>query len=339
MIQNYVNNIFLNKDLRHNDKQSFRSCTLAVLILASLCLYGCSSSNKDLVKRKSDREALNLKGEVKSYYEQRYEAREVNGISYKDKLTYLSLDHRNVSTPTNNGLLKAEAYAIWARKHEFDVNGNLIEKMDFDENNNVYRKLTSHYTSNNEISEEIFFDKNVGSELKTKNIYNDRNKIKESIKLYSNGEIYEKTVYQYDSKNNLKGWINENPDLKIKCRIEYDANSKERTEYKELFSIGGDNANNVNTRTDTYDSDGNMIRTVFYFEADGNIIKSDTKSKYDKYGNKIESVSKVLYNGIEKTNLLQYYYDFDIKGNWVFMYYYFNDKLVDITERTYEYYK
>ncbi|MCO5249423.1 MAG: hypothetical protein M9887_10825 [Chitinophagales bacterium] len=310
------------------------------VFLLLLSLNSCSSIDKDIVRRKSDREILKLKGLVKSFSETKYYAGE-NGSAMKGERTSIFSDFREALKVTENGMLVGYAYEVWKQIHEFNIEGDLVLKMDLDKRDSIHRKLIHSYTPNNDEKNTAFFDEAVGVELKTKNTYNNQGYLEEAIQIYPDGNIYNKTSYYYDSENNLIKWVSDNPEIKIKCKIEYDTIRKERTEYREATSKGKyvSGSNNTNIRIDVFDDNENRIRQIFNFETDGEVVKVRIETKYDKNGNEIESTRYTLKKGIETKSLSQYYYDFDIKGNWINKYYSFNGELVDITERKFEYFK
>ena len=272
-------------------------CALAVASLVS-----CSKSTV-----KTDWEEMNLKGDVKSYWEREYTAYAgESGKAEKDRLV------KSIKfTFSKNGYLSevdwfdSDADTIQKVVSEFDETGRPIKKRRYDEFGRLSSCSYFTYDEKDRLLNTEYRDADEATLMVETTEYNDENLIEtttQTVPRHGENVVTQRVIRQM-SKDGLP---------------------KETRVYNEEKEL-------INYRKETYDSNQQLVAFKVYASDELTEILS-VQLEYDQWGNVTKQQASEEY----KTQT--YKYIFDNKKNWTSLATYGDGEVQGLTEREIEYY-
>ena len=244
-------------------------------------------------------------GEIRLMMEYQYD-RDGNQIEYK----YQSYD--------SDGSVSSFTHETWA----YDVYGNEIEYVSYDENGNVEEKTEHEYDAfGNKIRYEEY-DKDGESAYKIIYNYDERgNRI--LLAKYEEGKLENKSEWEYDENDNVKKAVFYEGHVNIIgiTEFEYDENGNK---IKEAHYDGAENVDYWDEYE--YDENGNKIKEVHYDDT-GSVDYWD-EYEYDRNGNLSKQVSN-FEDSIDYT----WEYEYDESSRIICR----RDYIKDVVTSTWEY--
>ena len=338
-----------------------RSIYFLLMIIVSFSILSCKKEVKNDLKENTKKEEkvkvkekvkendlmrLKLKGQVKYFEENKYEATEISGKYIKNENVHYQFYSFN-----KDGNILIDIDPNESETYKYYSNGNKKEISNQAFNiNYVFRIIfIKKYDSLGNIIEYTGYDNenSVMESIKTLNIYDSKanliEKKESSLDIWSKSFVLTKNnTYKYDSNGNLieDNDLNKDGSLNSKKVYRYDSNGN-LIEDNDLNKDGSLNSKKVYR----YDSNGNLIEEFGRYP-DGKFSHKLTY-KYDSKGNKIEYCNfnsdgsfsqKITYkydsNGklIEEftintnINTIKETYTYDSKGNMIEKTELFSDK-------------
>ncbi len=262
-----------------------------ILIAIILLAIGCKQENRKINKIKTDREELNIKGNVESIFEIYYEAVEQDKMIIKGKRVPYGGNY-------------------FGKLILFDTFGNKIEEDDYNIDGSLYNKLICRFDGKRKVLE-LNYSYSDSNEFTTSFIYDNRNRLIEQNSLSKDSGHLFKIIYNYDESGNKIEEQIHSPiykSMEQKKDYKYDDESKLIRIEENWYKIDGSKGL---TATHKYDTSGNKIKENYNIFVNPKEYRISTY-KYDYYQNEIESQHD--YNGKISRSILEYKYDSE--GNW-----------------------
>lgn len=280
-------------------------------ILSLFILIGCQSSKKHIegVKKISDLEEMDLKGNIKTLRLKKYKAT------------------KNTRTGKIRKLGVSKAMGGENSLYTFDKNGNITQLIHYGINGEEKSKVTYKYDENNkEIIEKVFRSASEDLAFKRVDKYDESgNRIEHLSYAQGEDETPYKETFVYNENGNILEEIKYKSSGQLKTLYKYD----DKELLTEMKSLKGDDL---------------MMKETFEYDGDGKLISSTQEenrtvhAKYvleKKYKNGKETERKSLKNGEPNG---RYTYKYNKQGNRVeYQKYDLNNKLVVGGKTSFEY--
>ncbi len=277
------------------------------ILCCALTVASLVSCNKSAVK--TDWEEMNLKGDVKSYWEREYTAYAgESGKAEKDRLVKsIKFTFNKDGYLSEVDWFDSDADTIQKVISEFDNTGRPIIKHRYDEFGRLSSSSYFTYDEKGRLLNTEFRDAYEATIMIEATEYNDENLIETTTQTVpKNGEnIVTQRVIRQMTKNGLP---------------------KETKVYNEKKEL-------INYRKETYNEQEQLVAFKVYASDEQTEILS-AQFEYDNWGN----VVKQQANGEEEYKTQTYKYIFDSKKNWTSVANYGDGEVQGLTEREIEYY-
>jgi len=197
--------------------------------------------------------------------------------------------------------------AVLSSLIEYDINGNKILEISFDNEGELVEKYEFSYNDKNQlVSKILYFDeKNIAEKVFYS--FNENNVIIKEEHLYTESDSTEFVHYFYDNEGKLtsKKSVDEDDECEWEVFFEYDNDkliSETRKEYEKTFyerKIKYDEAGNISEIYEVQ-SDDFPVKHVFEYDEKGNEIKKLT------YNHKNKLIGKILCEYNEQNKLIAF---------------------------------
>ncbi len=286
--------------------------------------------------KQNDWKEYDLKGKVKSYTKIKYTAKEIAGKIIKDKKLCLPNDCESLFFDSNGNLLEKISYnesnqPVFEDYYQYDGNNHKeVERHYID--GNINREILYHYdTTGNNIQKTEYLNGKFFTKT-TQKYDNNHNQIEQNT--YNNdGSLSYRYIYTYHPNNNMikKSIYKNNGSLESKETYLYDENGN-KIEEKLINEIDKNKNYKI---TYAYNTDGKQIKLIKYNADDS--IEYKAINKYDRTGNNVEQThyTKTELSADENESYSLTYRkisQYDNKGNLIKETYYHNRFNTHITE-------
>jgi hypothetical protein len=303
---------------------------MKALNLILLIFFYFSETNNPVIKTDPyHKDAINLKGQVKSVKTKMFDIEEDKEVIYEQEIMLFNKKGFKIEEASYN----ADGSLDYIIKYKYDTNYNLIEKNRNAPNDERIEKEQYLYDKNNNLVE---------------------------LKKYENEKLYYKIIYEYDDRNNkIEEQHHNSGKLKIKTVFKYDDNndkveqlrynSKKELEFKTFYTYNNQhqiiilksfygiysNYEFATKKTFTYNDKGDKTEIVEYNVED--IPKEREEFKYNE-NRDMTFINTFNANGV-LINSNETNYILDHKSNWIKFTSYHNGNKSRIWVREIEYFK
>lgn len=305
----------------------------------ALSLSGCSFSNKE----QTDVEKAGLRGPVKSYTEESYEAETKFG-----EITTGKIDSYSTHTMFNQKGYQTEFSTYWKSTLDdktifiYNEHNNLVEKSQYRATGALRDKTNYTYNAENKLIEECVCDADGDVDSKTIYTYNEDNILTTECQYDADGDMTYKIVYTYNTDNllTMSCRYDASGELESKMTYDYDTNGNmlNMCSYESDGSVLGKTEN-------TYDSNNRLQEAIITMSSGWTPMVIRSTFCYDKKGNMLSVGAKRTEHNESGATIsedsISIQYSHDAHGNWIEMIEFDEPAHIasTITKRTITYYE